>query len=252
MSRTCRRHSGFTLIELLVSMAIGTIVLLMAVMVLGRTSDGYDRIGGAISAEREARAALGQLSSDLSAARYQADQVFESNGSGWMKDDIGFLALQSADSQSTAGRIGDVCAIHYYMKDLLANGRSVRCLMRGFRESSDTFDALKSGDISPLFAPRSEDEPIAFGVISFQAKPQSRDASGNWHTWEKSSGQAPQAVALKLILTRKQLSAKLTSPADWDGDGAARKLLGNPEDAINNPELQTFGSLIRFGNDEAR
>jgi prepilin-type N-terminal cleavage/methylation domain-containing protein len=252
MSCASRRFCGFTLIELLVSMAIGTVVLLMAVAMLGRTGDGYDCIGGAVSAECEARAALGQISADLSTAHYQADQVFESNGSGWMKDSIGFLALRSADSQSADGQIGDVCAIHYYMKDLLANGRTVRCLMRGFRESADTFEALKSGSITPLFVERSEDEPIAFGVISFQARPQSRDAAGNWQAWEKSSGHAPQAVELKLVVTRKPLSAKLSSSADWDGDGSAGKLLGKPEDAASNRDLETFGSLIRFGNDEIR
>ncbi len=252
MSRSSQRTSGFTLIELLASMAIGTIVLLLAVGVLGRTGEGYDRVGGGVSAEREARAVLSQIAADFSNARYQADQIFEVNGTGWAKDRIGFLALQPADAQSTAGRIGDVCAIHYYIKDMVTGGRTVRCLMRGFRESSDTFDALKAGSITPLFAQRSVDEPIAFGVVSFEARPKTRDASGNWQNWVKSSGLSPQAVELKLVVARRDLSSKFSNSSDWDGQGAASKLLGKPEDAARNKSLETFSSLIRFGNDEVR
>ena len=252
MNRSSQRTSGFTLIELLVSMAIGTIVLLLAVGVLGRTGDGYDRVGGGVSAEREARAAISQISADLATARYQNDQVFETNGNGWSNDGMGFLALQPADAQSTAGRIGDVCAIHYYLKDLVTGGRTVRCLMRGFRESSDTFDALKAGSITPLFAQRSADEPIAFGVVSFEVRPKTRDSSGKWQNWVKSSGLSPQAVELKLVVARRELASKLSTSSDWDGGGTAGKLLGKPEEAARNRGLESYGSLIRFGNDEVR
>jgi len=252
MSHQRQRASGFTLIELLASMTIGTIVLLLAVGVLGRTGAGYDRIGGALSAEREARAVLSQVSADFSTARYQADQIFEVNGSGWARDRMGFVALQPADAQSTAGRIGDACAIHYYVKDLVASGRTVRCLMRGFRESSETFDAIKAGNITPLFVPRSVDEPIAFGVVSFEARPKTRDAAGKWQDWVKTSGLSPEAVDVKLVIARKDLSAKLSNSNDWDGGGTAGKLLGKPENAAKNRSLEMFGSLIRFGNDEVR
>lgn len=252
MSPRRSQFSGFTLIELLVSMAIGTVVLLMAVSVLGRTGDGYDRIGGGVSAEREARAVLSQISSDLTTARFHKDQVFEKGGSAWSKDRIGFLALQPADAQSTEGRIGDLCAIHYYVKDLETEGRIVRCLMRGFRESAETFDAVKAGSITPLFTPRDRDEPIAFGVLSFEARPKTRDETGMWRDWNAEQGVSPQAVELKLVLARRELSGKFSTTADWDGGGTAGKLLGKPEDATRNRGLETFGSLIRFGNDEVR
>ncbi|OYV03638.1 MAG: hypothetical protein CFE26_21105, partial [Verrucomicrobiales bacterium VVV1] len=252
MSRRRHQSSGFTLIELLVSMAIGTAVLLMAVSVLGRTGDGYDRIGGGVSAEREARAVLSQVSSDLTTARFNKDQVFEKGASGWIKDRIGFLALQPADAQSTEGRIGDLCAVHYYVKDLETEGRIVRCLMRGFRESAETFDAVKGGSIAPLFVPRDRDEPIAFGVVSFEARPRTRDETGNWQDWNVGQSTYPQAIELKLILARRDLSGKLSTAADWDGLGTTGKLLGTPEEASRNRSLETFGSLIRFGNDEVR
>lgn len=244
--------SGFTLIELLVSMAIGTAVLLLAVGVLGRTGDGYDRIGGSVSTEREARAVLSQISSDLTTARFHPNQVFEKAGGGWSRDRIGFLSLQPADAQSTEGRIGDLCAIHYYIKDLETEGRIVRCLMRGFRESAETFDALKGGSITPLFTPRDRDEPIAFGVVSFEAKPKTRDQTGIWQDWTTGLTTSPQAIELRLVIARRDLSAKFTSSADWDGGGTTGKLLGTPENAARNRSLETFGSLIRFGNDEVR
>lgn len=252
MIRRRHQHSGFTLIELLVSMAIGTAVLLLAVSVLGRTGDGYDRIGGGVSAEREARAVLSQVSSDLTTARFHTDQVFEKGSSGWNKDRIGFLALQPADAQSTEGRIGDLCAIHYYVKDLITEGRTVRCLMRGFRESAETFDAVKASSIPSLFSPRDRDEPIAFGVVSFEARPKTRDEAGNWQDWNLGQATYPQAVELKLVLARRDLSGKLSTTDDWNGLGTTGKLLGNPEDVARNRSLETFGSLIRFGNDEVR
>ncbi len=252
MSRCSRQSPGFTLIELLVSMAIGTVVLLMAVSVLGLTGDGYDRIGGSVSTEREARAVLSQVSSDLTTARFHKDQLFEKTSVTWPKDGMGFLALQPTDAQSTEGRIGDLCAIHYYVKDLETEGRVVRCLMRGFRESAETFDAVKNGSIIPLFAPRDRDEPIAFGVVSFEAKPKSRDEAGLWKDWTSDQPTQPQAIELKLVLARRDLTGKLSTSADWDGGGTTGKLLGKPEDAARNRGLETFGSLIRFGNDEVR
>ena len=252
MRRPRHQSPGFTLIELLVSMAIGTAVLLMAVGVLGRTGDGYDRIGGGVSTGREARAVLSQVSSDLSTARFHKDQVFVNGGSAWAKDRLGFLALQPAEAQSTEGRIGDLCAIHYYVKDLETEGRIVRCLMRGFRESAETFDAVKAGSIPPLFTPRDRDEPIAFGVVSFEARPKTRDDSGGWRDWTSDLPIPPQAVELKLVLARRDLSGKFSTTDDWDGGGTTGKLLGKPEEASRNRGLETFGSLIRFGNDEAR
>lgn len=248
-----RQPRGFSLIELMCSMAVGTIVLLAAAALLGSSGDGYERVGGSVASEREARAILTQLSSDLSTARFHQDTRIENDGSGWISGNLGFLSLQPAEAQTDAGRIGDLCAVNYYLKDLNINGRTVRCLMRGFRESADTFQALGNGSVAPLFSPRDNlDEPVAFGVVSFEARPKSRSNTGDWIEWVENDAKGPAALDVRLVIARRELAGRLRQPSDWDGASAAGKALGKPAEAERNPDLQVYRTLIRFGNDENR
>jgi len=209
-----RRSRGFTLIELMFSMAIGSIILILAATMLSSSGDGYERVGGSVASEREARALMSQLAADLSTAKFHENTLMEKSSAMWPADRIGFLSLQPAAAQTDAGRIGDLCAVNYYIKDLTIGGKTVRCLMRGFRESGriikktrdgrkieipGVFDALlklikdpyaDSNPVAELFDPPKEidesidiDEPIAFGVVSFEARPKSRDAAGKWIDW---------------------------------------------------------------------
>lgn len=242
-----RQSRGFTLIELMVSMAIGSILLLAAASLLGSSGENYERVGGGVAAEREARALITQLSSDLSTAMFHKNGVFETSSTAWSSDRIGFLSLQPADAQSDAGRIGDLCAVNYYIKDLSISGKNVRCLMRGFRESRDTFDSLGKGSVPSLFSPQDAiDEPVAFGVVSFEVSPKSRDASGKWIDWVRNDVAGPEALETRLIVARRGLAARLESTADWDGSD----LLGDPAEPDRNKDLESFTAMIRFGNHE--
>ncbi len=238
---------GFTLVELMFSMAIGTIVLLLAATMLGTSGDGYERVGGNVAAEREARALISQITSDLSTASFHKDGLVETDKSGtWKKDKIGFLSLQPAAAQSKEGRVGDLCAVNYYVKDLPIGGKKVRCLMRGFRESNDTFQALRAGTVGTLFDERGTvDEPVAFGVISFSATPRSKDSTGNWIDWVKNDTTGPEAFDVRLVIARRSLSAKLKTPADWDGGSTQ---VGDPAKADRNQNLEIYETTIRFGN----
>lgn len=245
MSPHKRQPGGFTLIELMVSMAVGSILLLAAASLLGSSGDNYERIGSGVAAEREARALITRLTSDLSAATFHKDAVFEKSAASWPADRIGFLSLQPADAQSDAGRIGDLCAVNYYLKDLSINGDSIRCLMRGFRESKDTFEALGNDSIPSLFTPMDPvDEPVAFGVVSFEARPKSRDASGKWIDWIPNDISAPEALETRLVVARRGLAARLKTTADWDGS----VLLGPPAEPDRNKDLEVYSTMIRFGN----
>ncbi|MEI6676667.1 MAG: prepilin-type N-terminal cleavage/methylation domain-containing protein, partial [Verrucomicrobiota bacterium] len=241
------RH-GFTLLELLLSMALGMMVLILAITLLGRSVDHYECIGGGVSAERESRAVLTQLTADLSCAHFHKDGVFEQSAADWPLDNLGFLSLQARDAQSTAGQLGDLCAIHYYSKDLLINGKTVRCLMRGFRDSHATFTALRDGQTPTLFSATERDEPVAFGILSFEARPLTRDTSGHWQAWEKSAAHAPEAVAVRLVIARRDLVSKLGTTAAWNGNGATAGLLGRASQAGTNPRLEVYAALIRFGH----
>ena len=246
MRASSRYSRGFTLVELMFSMAIGTIVLLLAAFMLGGSGDGYERVGGNVAAEREGRAAITQLSADLSTGNYNQDGVMDQSTVSWPKDRLGFLCLQPAQAQTDEGHIGDLCLIYYYIKDLTMGGKTVRCLMRGFRESSDTFRALRDDSLPSLFKERPDiDEPVAFGVISFSAHPRSRDTTGKWIDWVTSDSAGPEAFDIRLAIAHRDLMGKLKTSADWDGNG---NLLGAPDKADRNPNLEIYETTIRFGN----
>ena len=251
MSPTPQRHRGFSLIELMFSMAIGSVLLILAATMLGSSGDGYERIGGNVASEREARALITQLAADLSTARFHKDEVIEKSSAAWPADRLGFLSLQPAQAQSETGRIGDLCAVNYYLEDLTISGKTVRCLMRGFRESKDTFTALRDDKVATLFTPQPKlDEPVAFGVVSFEARPKTRDASGKWIDWVKNAktSSGPDALDIKLVLARRDLTGRLKLPADWDGTGGAGDLLGPATQADRNKNLEVYATTLRFGN----
>ncbi|NJM36550.1 MAG: prepilin-type N-terminal cleavage/methylation domain-containing protein [Akkermansiaceae bacterium] len=175
MSQACSSDRGFSLLELLVSTAIISIILILTVSMLNQSSDSYGQIRASVTSDREARFAITQLTADLSGACFHRDSLFEKSVTAWPKDRLGFLTLKPIHSQTEATCIGDGCAVSYYIKDLKIDGKVIRCLMRGFRESHDTFTALRSGDLNSLFEERENlDEPMAFGVISFEARPKNK------------------------------------------------------------------------------
>jgi prepilin-type N-terminal cleavage/methylation domain-containing protein len=236
---------GFTLIELLCTMAISSILLLLAATMLRSSGDGYERVGGSVASEREARALITQLTSDLSTALYHEDEVIEKSSAAWPQDRIGILSLQPAQAQTDVGRVGDLCAVNYYIKDLTISGKTVRCIMRGFRESSETFKALQDDKVVTLFSARDTiDEPVAFGILSFEARPKSRDASGQWVDWDRADSKGPEALDVRVIIARRDLAARFKQAADWDGSG----LLGNPGEEDRNKNLEVYSTLITFGN----
>jgi len=239
--------SGFSLLELMVSMSIGMALLVLAAGVLGKTGDGYERLNGNLHAEREARAALNQLKIDIESASHHAELICTKETSGWARDSIGFFSFQSSDAQSETGHIGDLCAIHYYLRTLTLGGKSVRCLMRGFRESDETFQALRDGKVANLFTPQDRDEPVAFGALAFEVLPKILKETGEWGDWEPTGAGPPDRVILRLTLARRNLASQLKNPADWDQTGG---LFGSPAEAENHPQLEFYETAIRFGHHE--
>lgn len=242
-----KARAGFTLLELMVSMGIGTVVLLLAAGALRAVGDGYGRGTDGVAAERESRAVLTQVAEDLAKAVAGRELLFEQGDQAWRTDRLGFLCLQPADAQSDAQRVGDLCAVVYYPRDLEIGGEMVRCLLRGFRGSVETFGALRQDDLSALFEPRPADEPVAFGVVSFVADPLRRGPAGEWSEWRAESDpewRGPDAVRLRLVIARRELLAKLRDAGAWDSS----PLLGNPENPESSDQLEVYEILQSFSH----
>jgi prepilin-type N-terminal cleavage/methylation domain-containing protein len=245
-----RHIPGFTLVELMVSMAIGSMILLAAATLLGGSGESYQRVGGSVAAEREARAIITQLGTDLTSAQFHKDAVIKVTFSARPQDQFGFLSLQPYQAQADDQHLGDLCTVNYYLYDLTIGGKQVRCLMRGFRESRATFEALGADKIKDLFSPQPLiDEPVAFGVVSFQARPMVRGAGGIWTSWTPGTTTAPDAVDVRLVIARRDLAGRLKTTSDWDGAGSGGRL-GKSADADRNPDLEVYGAMLRYGNNE--
>ncbi len=250
MIRPPRHRGGFTLLELLVTMSIGAVLLLIAATMLGRAGDSYSQGSGSVAAEREARAVLTQMGEDFAKAVWHQDTILEAGGEGWKRARTGFLSLQPEDAQSDDGRSGDLCAVHYYVKDIQVGPSTVRCLMRGFRESGEVFPALSAGSLTPIFAEEDTDEPVAFGVLAFEATPLTRElGTGNLIDWTQTGNPVtagPDFLRLRLVVARRELLGKLTTSSDWDSN----PLRGDPLKASENRNLEVYEVLQRFGNDD--
>ncbi|GAA5481045.1 prepilin-type N-terminal cleavage/methylation domain-containing protein [Haloferula sargassicola] len=242
------RTRGFTLIELLVAMGIGMVVLLLAVTSLDQAGTGYGRSTDGIAAEREARAVLTQIAEDLSKAVYHREMVMEENDDGLPRDRLGFLVLEPDDAQTDEQRIGDLCATVYYVKDLQSAGRVQRCLMRGFRGSEETFQALESGDVASLFAETAADEPVSFGVLSFDIQPLRRSPAGGWQEWPEASMKGadvpPEAVKIRLIVARRSLAGKLNSTEDWNSS----PLIPSPDHVNESNQVESYEIIQDFAH----
>jgi prepilin-type N-terminal cleavage/methylation domain-containing protein len=245
MTLAHRDQRGFSLVELMVTMTIGSILLFIAATMLSRAGDSYDHGSGSVAAEREARAVLTQMAGDLSKAEWQKDTKLESEGEGWKQAKMGFFSLQPDDAQTSDGRSGDLCVVNYYLKDIKVGNATVRCLMRGFRESATVFPALQAGDVSSLFDEEETDEPVAFGVLSFEAEPLIRGNDGKWEKWTENPSDGPEAIRLRLVIARRELLGKLTTASDWNSS----PLRGKPDEVRHNPNLEVYEAIQRFGND---
>lgn len=235
MNAAKRNLPGFTLVEMMFSLTLGTLILITAAGLLGSAGAGYGHTSGDMATRREDRVLFDRLGTDLASAVAVRDMVLESGASGR----IAFVTLLPASAQSDDGRGGDACAVSYRLVDLESGGRVRRCLMRGVRESGETFAALRAGETGELFSGEyAIEEPLAFDVAGFEARPES---SGTTVVGKDSSGQAPDVIEITLVLARPELARRMKSTADWDA----------LQDRIDEPRgtgLESHTATLRFGN----
>jgi len=241
-----RQSQGFTLVEVLASTAIGSIVLLLAVASLNTTGDEYGKSTDSVAAEREARAVLTQVAEDMSKASGRLLEIEESS-EVWRRDKLAFSCLQPLDAQSKDEAIGDLCMVSYYVKDLQIGKETVRCLMRGFRSSDEVFEALRNKQEDQLHDERVEDEPVAFGVIAFEAEALVRTRSGTWDAWKNTKdpfADLPDVIRLKLVVARREVVSKLRTTEDWDNS----PLIGEADEAERSKMLEIYEITQSFGH----
>jgi prepilin-type N-terminal cleavage/methylation domain-containing protein len=240
-SQDCHR-AGFTLVEMMFSLTLGTLILLLAAGLLGSSGAGYGRTIGGVATGREGRAVLDQLGADFASA-------VMINGSSLdfgLTRSIAFITLLPPAAQSDEGCIGDACAVFYRLKDLETGGRTRRCLVRSVRESGETFAALRAGKIGTLSTGKFLiEEPLAFDVVGFEARPKSATGSGVWRDWVDDETGPPDVLEITLVLVRPELAGRTCTTAAWDA-------LGESIGTARNAGLETLTATLRFGNHARR
>jgi hypothetical protein len=154
---------------------------------------------------------------------------------------VGFFLLRPIARQSEANGLGDLCAVLYYLKDIESAGRPVRCLVRGLRESAEVYAAIRQDGEEALFEPRETDEPVMFGVVTFDARPKVRKADA-WVDWRVDEADSPQAIEWRVEVARRGLEQRLETAAQWDALVSERQ----PRDA-KQIEVQT--GIAAFGHE---
>jgi len=235
---------AFSLLELLLAMMAGLMVLLVAATALGDAGEKCGRLKAGAGARREFRLGLEEWRRDFASAVSGMPVHSYLRKNDEAGDRLGFLLLRPSSGQSEAGALGDVCAVIYYLKDFEWHGQVTRCLTRGLRESAEVYAAMKQGGEEALFEPRETDEPVMFGVVTFQARPKIREA-GEWKDWNDKEAKKPQAVEWRIEVARRELEQRLETSAQWDLLASERK----PRDAM---QIEVQSGIHAFGHEASR
>ena len=235
------RRPAFTLLELVLAMTAGMIVLLIAATALGDAGEKCGRVKAGTGVRREFRLGLEQWNADFASAVSGMPTHLHSRQDPEAGDRFGFFLLRPSSKQSEASALGDLCAVIYYLKDFESRGQVVRCLTRGLRESADVYAAMKHGDQKSLFEPRETDEPVMFGVVTFEARAKTRKA-GEWKDWEEKEGKKPQAVEWRIEVATRDLEQRLETSVQWDALTGERK----PRDA---KQIEVQSGISAFGHE---
>jgi hypothetical protein len=238
------RRPAFSLLELLLAMTAGMMVLLIAATVLGDAGEKCGRVKAGAGVRREFRLGLEEWKSDLASTVSGMPAHLYVRQDREAGDRFGFFLLRPPSKQSEARALGDLCAVIYYLKDLESRGQSVRCLVRGLRESAEVYAAMKQGDEKALFEPRDADEPVMFGVVTFEARPKIRKAS-EWKDWDVKEAKRPQAIEWRIEVARRDLEQRLETPAQWDA------LIGE-RTARDAKQIEVQSGIAAFGHEAIR
>lgn len=238
------RRPAFSLLELVLAMTAAMMVLLIAATALGDAGEKCGRVKAGVGARREFRLGLVEWNADLASAVSGMPAHTYARQGPEAGDRFGFFLLRPFSKQSETGGLGDLCAVIYYLKDFESGGQTVRCLVRGLRESAEVYAAMKQDDEESLFKPRDTDEPMMFGVVTFEARAKMRK-TGEWKDWDAKEAKKPQAVEWRIEVARRDLEQRLETPAQWDALTGERK-------ARDEKQIEAQSGITVFGHEAIR
>ncbi len=231
---------GFTLIELLVSIAVLSMLAISLFNILNSTSSIWARSEQQSDAQREVRAAMDLMASDLRGmvrssdfdyffykADGPADRVTIQNyrAAASAGGTLFFFSMRSRGSQDPARTTGELCGIGYYVSytqdpqmDPRLPARSSYKLYRKLFSSADAATTLTSGSVSFSTAVN-PDDIVASNVVNLAITPYWLDASGNLDRTVPADSLRNGPVAIDIEMTAFPATAAqaLNSQSAWEG-----------------------------------
>ena len=212
------------MVELQVSMAIAAVLTLVLFSLLGQSTSGYSHAQRSIDTLSQARAFMHFFEREISSRLPGSPLVHISQGGGTPEnsDQIAFVATVAPAEQTSTG---DLNASAYYVAFTQDRGQAVSPkLFRISLDPAETQNWLDSG-APPSFPAKDPtvDEPIAYNVLEFTARPRYLDTdTGIMSDWTETSPAPPSLIILTLRFIDDSSAQRFTSAADWD------RLAGNP------------------------
>lgn len=234
-------HRAFSLLELLVAMAVLSILVVMMLGLVSSATALWRQSENRADAYREARAAIGIMSRDLTGALAGGTNtnhfVFGSEAGSLLsggspvfdadRQALFFLGSFPLNSQE-AGSLSDVCQVGYFVafdrtaiSTNLAGGRPTMNLYRYFLSSNETFERLTNTNLTSVFTNNlvpidSDVELLARNVREFRVTPLIL-TNGIYSTnfTPATNRPLPDAVEISITAVNQEAAKKFSSRDDW-------------------------------------
>ncbi|GAB4171438.1 MAG: hypothetical protein Fur0032_10640 [Terrimicrobiaceae bacterium] len=255
-------QKAFSLLELLVAMAVLSILVVMMLGLVSSATALWRQSENRADAYREARAAMGIISRDLTSALVgvtntnffiygnEAGGMLQQGGSPVFDSDrqaLFFLGAFPMSAQETGSK-SDVCQVGYFVafdrtaiSTNLAGSRPTMNLYRYFLSSNETFQRLSNTNLTTvftnnLFPLNDKVELLARNVREFRVTPLIV-TNGTYSTnfTPATNRPLPDAVEISVTAVNQEAAKRFPSREDW---------ISGAEGLTN--QQQTFTTRIRI------
>lgn len=207
-----RRPTGFSLVELLTAMAITTLLMFTLFSMVGQSSTNYRLAKRKVNTLADSRALFHFLEKEI--ASRVVDTKFFLQTHPPKQSEFAFIHTRDAqDSDAT----GDLMSSMYYVAFTADDSHSGSPkLYRRTLDGADTQQLIEAGDAAPFpsYDPTTDD-PIAYNIVSFKVQALQRDQSGEWQTWNNTSGTAAEMLEITVETMDDFSAQRLTQATQW-------------------------------------